>query len=263
MPSHSFFDLIEIGVRKKIFNKNLSIGTFTDAMDQANRIFECCEKNDIEIINACDAEFPKSLIFDDGPQLIYYKGDLSILDNAKCAAVIGTRVPSEKGYDFAYQCGKWLAENHFTVVSGLALGCDTGAHKGCMEAGGKTAAFVPSNLSTITPAKQQLLAEQIVEKGGCLISEFSPFDTTSAYMFVERDRLQAGCSQFVIASEFAANSGTLHTLCFARDYKKPVYADKRIVDDPSIDGYAAMEAEGIAYTALSDAELRKLIETYE
>ncbi|MEG0075216.1 MAG: DNA-processing protein DprA [Eubacterium sp.] len=243
---YSFFKLVEIGISINIFSKNNPIGMFLDARDQANEILKICKKNEIGIVNAFSEDFPKALIFDDGPNLIYYKGDLSILSNKNRAAVVGTRVPSQFGHDFSYAAGKLLAKNGYTVISGLALGCDTGAHTGCLDVGGKTVAFLPSSITSITPKENIELAEKIIGTGGCLVTEFSPCDTSNAYMFIERDRLQAVSSNFVIVSEFARNSGTLHTLQFANSYEKPIYANRDIALS-GVDGYESLREEGIHY----------------
>lgn len=256
----SLFDLIVAGVKQNIFSRSMPIGAFEDALKKAERIFKQCEENDIHILSAYAPEFPKALNFDNGPQLIYYKGDLSILNEPKRAAVIGTRVPSEAGDAFAFECGRLLAENDFTVISGLAAGCDTAAHRGCIQAAGKTVAFLPCNLINITPAAQAPLAEDILQAGGCLISEYSPFDTPSAYMFIERDRLQAGSAQFVITSEFDKGSGTLHTLTFADRYARPIYTLDAIAQNEAIDGFRSLEDEGIAYQALSKVAMEALIQ---
>lgn len=138
---YHLLELVEIGISLNVFSRNSTIGTFLDARKRADEILKCCEENDIKMINSYSEDFPKALLFEDGPDLIYYKGDLSPLTNINRAAVIGTRVPSDIGYHFAYNCGKSLAEQGYTVVSGLALGCDTAAHLGCLKAGEKPLPF--------------------------------------------------------------------------------------------------------------------------
>lgn len=255
---YHLLELVEIGISTNVFSRNSTIGIFLDARKRADEILKCCEENNINMVNSYSEDFPEALRFEDGPDLIYYKGDLAPLANPNRAAVIGTRVPSDIGYHFAYNCGKNLAEQGYTVVSGLALGCDTAAHLGCLKAGGKTVAFLPSNLMNITPRENAELADRIIAGGGCIISEFSPLSTSNAYMFIERDRLQAAASNFVLTSEFARNSGTLHTLHFAHTYGKPIYADEAIVNS-DVDGYDAMTEEGIAYQVGNMEEIKQFI----
>lgn len=255
---YGLFELIEIGVSLNVFPKSSPIGTFLEARARADKILECCEKNNIQIANSYSEDFPKALIFEDGPELIYYRGSLDPLLSPNRAAVVGTRVPTDIGYHFAYSCGKSLAEQDYTVISGLALGCDTASHLGCLKSGGRTVAFLPSNLLNIAPRENMELANRIVEGGGCIISEFSPLSTSNAYMFIERDRLQAAASNFVLVSEFARNSGTLHTLHFAHTYGKPIYADEAIVAS-GVDGYDAVKEEGIEYQVGNMDQIKQFI----
>lgn len=203
------------------------------ASRRAEEIVKACEKYDIHYMNRTNPLFPAALAGEDGPALIYYRGDLSVLDNPKRAAVIGTRTPTPAGKTYAKTIGRTLAEAGYTVVSGLALGCDTAGHRGCLDGGGKTVAFLPGGLDAIYPKTNQRLADEILQNGGCLISEYPPDNNKKnaypkGYQFVARDRLQAMSSQAVCCSEFDAASGTLHTLKYAKQYGVPVLTSPAI-----------------------------------
>ncbi len=253
-----FMDLVIQGVKLGVFHKRQPIGDFIDAYKYAVEVLEQCSELGISIINFWSPEYPDALRFEGSPTLIYYKGDLSCLNNPKRAAVIGTRNPDDAGREFAYQTGKMLADNGYTVISGLAEGCDTAGHTGCLDAGGKTAAFVPSNLYQIVPKKNSALAQRILDNGGLLISEYSPLTTPQAGMYITRDLLQAGSSNQIIVSEFAEQSGTLQTLQYASSFGKPIYTLKSLVDREGFNGHHALRSLRISCSAVDWKELEKL-----
>lgn len=257
-----FFELIEVGIELKLLSKTSPIGTFLDARNRADDIIAHCDQKGIHIINRYSRDFPEALKFDCGPFLIYYQGDLSLLNQRKRAAVIGTRVPTNAGISFSRWAGEELAKRGFVVISGLAIGCDRNGHEGCLDAGGKTLAFLPSSIHNIMPKENIDLAKRIVDEGGCIISEYSLYDTPNAGMFIERDRLQAAASAFIIASEFAKNSGTLHTMQYATEYHTPVILDCDVLSHNQ-GGRKILEGERIDYTAMAQDDIIKYMDSFE
>ena len=154
-----------------------------------------------------------------------------------------------------------LAENNFVVISGLAVGADFAGHSGCLAADGKTVAILPSGLAPVYPASNRGLAEKICDQGGCLISEYNHHEMVQPYKFIERDRLQSGTSQFVIVSNFAPGSGTIHTLDYANKYKRPIYSIPLIYEE-SRDGFNYLSQKGIGFKIVENTGLAQLIENY-
>ncbi len=254
-----YFDLLTEAVRNNQLRRSQPIGDFVDAGEYADSVLFRCGNEQISIVNCYSDEYPEAMRFEDHPLVIYCRGDLSILSNPKRAAVIGTRNPDKNGVDFAYKSGMTLAENGYTVISGLAQGCDTAAHNGCLAAGGKTVAFVPSNISKIVPKQNIGLAQRIVDSGGLLVSEFSPFQIPNAEMYIARDRLQAGCSNFVITSEFDANSGTIQTLTYASGFGKPIYTLEALTAGTDFNGLQAARKEKIRIKPVTWEQLNEII----
>ncbi len=162
----------------------------------------------------------------DKPYLLFYRGDLALLhDLNNNVAVIGMTDPEEGIIKRETDIVRELVKSGLAIVSGLALGCDTAAHKTCVEADGKTIAILPSQLSRVYPAENRCLAEEIVEKGGLLVSEYYR-DTTSKYeainRFIERDRLQAMFSKTIILiasyRKGEGNCGSRHAMEAAKKY---------------------------------------------
>ncbi len=135
------------------------------------------------------------------PPVIYYKGNILAVNERKNIAVIGSRKASEEGIRLSYETGKLVADRKMNLVNGLALGCDTEAIKGALSVGGICIAIMPCGLDEIQPSSNRRLAEQILETGGCLISEYPIGTKVEKYRYVERDRLQSGISQAVLIVE--------------------------------------------------------------
>ena len=107
------------------------------------------------------------------PAVLYYKGNITILNERHNLAVIGGRRCSKKAEELAFMTGEYCAQYNINVINGLALGCDTAALKGALHNGGKCVAIMPSGLDNIYPQSNSELADDIVSHGGCLISEYS------------------------------------------------------------------------------------------
>ena len=145
-------------------------------------------------------------------------------------AIIGARAASPSGLKKAYELGKQFAEEGSIIVSGLALGCDKAAHEGCLDAGGRTMgcldaggrtiAIVASGLNIVHPKENAPLQQRILENGGLILSE-QPFGVkANPTRLVARNRLQAALSSTVILTECPEQSGSMHTMRFARKYHK-------------------------------------------
>ena len=178
-----------------------------------------------------DDEFPiinrKVKNNSDKPYLLFYKGDLSLLrDLNKNVAVIGLLDPDEEIIKRESEVIKRLVGNELVIVSGLATGCDTIAHKVCLDMAGKTVAILPTQISKIYPAKNRSLAEEIVNKGGLLLSEYYKDSITkreAINRFIERDRLQAMFAKAIILiasyRKGEGDSGSRHAMEAARKYE--------------------------------------------
>lgn len=183
------------------------------------------------MVCAYDEEFPiiNSKVKNNGdkPYLLFYQGELSLLNDLnKNVAVIGLIDSDEQIMKREADIVNRLVKNNLVVVSGLAIGCDTIAHKSCLEANGKTIAVLPSQLDKIYPSQNRVLAESIVKEGGLIISEYykQPLSRReSINRFIERDRLQAMFSKAIILiasyRKGEGDSGSRHAMEAARKYE--------------------------------------------
>lgn len=187
--------------------------------------FSKLEKEGIGIITINDDSYPKILKeIHDPPAILYIKGQFEPEDNF-CLAIIGTRKPSSYGIQVALDLTNKLSTAGLTIVSGLARGIDTIAHKSCLEANGRTIAVIGSGLDapSIYPQINKNLAEQISEKGA-VISEYPLGAQAMPYHFPARNRIISGLSLGVLVIEAAQKSGTFLTANHALGQNRQVFA---------------------------------------
>lgn len=152
-----------------------------------------------------DEEFPQipnEIKASEKPCLLFYRGNIDLLRNKSSnIAVIGVLTPSEEIRKREESFVKELVNNKFTIVSGLAKGCDSISHLACISNSGKTIAILPNQIGKIYPKENTRLADEIVASGGLLVTEYykapdSKYEATGR--FIERDRLQAMFSASII-----------------------------------------------------------------
>lgn len=160
----------------------------------------------------------------DAPQTLYIRGKL--FTNEACFAIVGTRKCSDYGKEIAFSFAKELAKAGLVIVSGMARGIDSYAHKGALEAGGRTIGVLGTGLAekAIYPKENLNLARQIIEKGGCLISEYPPETRGSRFTFPQRNRIISGMCLGVLVVEAKVGSGALITAKWARKQQRKVFA---------------------------------------
>lgn len=159
----------------------------------------------------------------DPPLQIYLKGEIPDYQK-KAVAIVGTRKATGYGLKAARELARDLAGQDVIIVSGLALGIDAEAHKGALDANGKTLAVLGSGINQIYPATNQSLAKKIIEQGGALISEFEPDRPPEKWTFPQRNRIVAGLCQMTIVVEAPERSGALITAYLALEYNREVGA---------------------------------------
>ena len=176
--------------------------------------------DDIKIVGYFDADYPPGLRdLSDAPPLLWVRGKIP---KNKALSIVGTRNADSWGLDITERFAKLAGDNGFTIVSGLALGIDTAAHKGSLDSKSPTVAILACDIRFPTPKSNLGLAEEIVGSGGCLISEV-PFGTqTESHNLVARNRLQAAWSLGLIVTQCGIPSGTLHTVRFAMELNRKV-----------------------------------------
>lgn len=175
--------------------------------------------------------YPTSLkSIENPPHKLYAEGNLNLL-NSNAISIIGSRVCSVKGFSSAKQFARDLASQGLTIISGMALGIDTAAHIGCLEAGGNTIAVLGCGFKKIFPKENIKLYHRIIENNGLVISEYPPETEASSAQFLERNRIVSGLSIGVLVIEAAYRSGTSVTASLARKQGKEVFCIPHELND--------------------------------
>lgn len=224
----SLYELKNIDI-SKIVNKKLSniIESYLDIdidnlYKNMQSLFDSYKKDGIDCISINDEQYPDILRDSTNPPAILYcKGNLELL-NSKCVAVIGTRENTTIGETISTKTVELLVKNDFTVVSGLAKGIDTIAHRTTLLNKGKTIAILPL-IDTIYPAENKQLADEILKNNGLLISEEKPKTRFFSAQLVKRDRIQSGLSKAVFVIETSLNGGSMHATNDALKLKRSVF----------------------------------------
>ena len=176
----------------------------------------------VKLIPYTSASYPKRLLeIADFPVLLYVLGEIKAAD-LRSLAIVGTRFASEYGLASAQKLGQELAEMGFSIVSGLALGIDTAAHKGALQTG-RTIAVIGSGLNHIYPSENADLAKRISERGA-LISEFPMTTPPERQNFPQRNRIVSGMTLGTVLIEAPLKSGAMITVEKALTQKRRTYA---------------------------------------
>ena len=206
----------------------------------------------ITVVTLDDDDYPELLrAASDAPVVLFLCGQLRSADT-RAVAVVGTREPSERGRQAAEELASELASRKWTIVSGLALGIDTAAHRGALAAkGGRTLAVLGSGLRVIHPRENVSLAEAIASRGA-LMSELHPATPPRGPQLMARDRIISGLSRAVIVVEAGEKSGSLDTASKARKQGRTVFA---VPGSPGADqliasGASRIEIERVKWDAL-------------
>lgn len=180
---------------------------------------------EIKTININNANYPEALKeIKNPPKVLYFRGELKNKEN--CFAVVGARWCSLYGKQVALEFAGQLAEAGLTIVSGLAPGIDTFSHQAVVDANRRTIAVLGTGLDkeSVYPKQNLDLAEKILEKGGCLISEYPSGTRGTRFTFPERNRIISGLSLGVLVVEAKEKSGALITAGYAFSQKRKIFS---------------------------------------
>jgi DNA processing protein len=169
-------------------------------------------------------------------QLFSIGTNLEKLLKKPCVAIVGSRKVSPYGIQVTTMLARELAQTGVVVVSGLAIGVDSIAHRAALDAGGQTIAVLPAGLDDIYPRSHQALARHITQQGGALVSEYPPETPAYPSNFIARNRITSGLSDAVVVTEAAERSGTLSTARFALEQGKELLAVPGNITSPTSAG---------------------------
>lgn len=236
------------GVQNVIIHKSM------EYLEKAQKI---AEDPDIGVITLIDDEYPKLLkTIYDPPPVLYCKGQ-PLKETPFMVSIVGSRRTSEYGRQMAEKLAYELSCAGVTIVSGLARGIDTMAHRGAIRAGGYTIGVLGCGVDVIYPRENKKLFMQM-QQYGTLISEYPPGTQPAAGNFPARNRIISGLSQAVLVVEAGSTSGALITVDFALEQGREVYALPGNVTSPYSSGTNQLIKEGARPVTCADDILEDL-----
>lgn len=234
----------------------ISLREFSEAWRKTEDLLHRGRDIDVQAVSFHDKDYPARLkAIPDPPAVLFVKGDASGLHPQKGLAVVGTRKPTSYGRTIALRSARNAVKAGYVIISGLAHGCDTFAHEGCLEVGGIGVAMLAHGLDRVYPAANRGLAEQLLESGGCLVSEYPVGTAPVRAAFAERDRLQSGLSDAVLVIETGLRGGTMHTVRFAREQGRSLACvdhPERLLSEDEVKGNQQLIRDGHA-SPIADA----------
>ena len=196
-------------------------------LTEAEREMEYCSRNKIDITAATDSLYPAPLYeISDRPHILYSMGDLGVLNSKHILSVVGTRRITTYGSKICLHLITELAQMFpdLVVVSGLAYGTDSHAHRAALAAKVPTVGVIANSLPHITPSEHTALAKDMIESGGAVISELHSQTKQNGNLYIPRNRIVAGLAEGLLVVESAANGGSLSTTKTADSYGRTIMA---------------------------------------
>ncbi len=200
--------------------------------DYLGRLLDLIDKSGAIAVTRLDPEYPELLLAAaDAPATLYVMGRAALSDR-RSLAVVGSRNCTAYGSRMARRIARDLSRVGVTIVSGLARGIDGQAHRGAIDAGGRTVAVLGCGVDVVYPPEHRLLYDEILQNGGSVVSEYLPGASPHPHHFPARNRIISGMSQGVLLIEAAEGSGAMGTVRFALDQGREVLALPGQADSP-------------------------------
>ncbi len=210
-----------------------------------------------DVITLLDPLYPPQLKETyDPPPLLFLRGNKHLLSRPQIA-IVGSRNPSREGRQIAYEFAYSLAQDGFTITSGLALGIDAASHEGALKATGHTVAVAGTGLDRVYPASHKALATEIVTHG-VMVSEFPPGTVAKASNFPRRNRIISGLCLGLLVVEAARESGSLITARLALEQNREVFAIPGSINNPLARGCNALIREGATLVETTEDIFKEL-----
>ena len=237
---------------------------FQALRDEVQAEIDSFKNKGVEIVLFGSKTYPISLYnLPKPPPFLYCKGNLKLLENRLSIAVVGTRENTPKGETITIKTIQKFATYGFTIVSGLALGIDTIAHRAALDAKTPTISVLV-DVDSISPTSNRELAQEILDTDGLLVAENAPGTKAIPAFFAKRDRIQAGLSTAVFAIETSIDGGTMHAVKSALSMERPVFvpdAQKARYPDLTIKAISGTqhlvnEGKAIPYTSESYEDIQ-------
>lgn len=229
--------------------------------DNFEHVCKLMEKFEIKYLTVLDQDYPENLrtIFSP-PLVIFYRGQLPQKAWNNTLAIVGTRRADNYGKYITNKISRELSAKGVIIVSGLAYGVDTIAHKACLAAGGTTIAVMATGCDQIYPPENKKLAEKIIENGA-IISEYIPGVEAERYFFPQRNRIISALSMGTLVTQGKKNSGAMLTAKYAIDQNKELFAVPGEINNALSEGPNYLIKNGACMVTEADDILSSFINT--
>jgi len=233
-------------------------GERSDLVRMVRADLDWADRHQIQVIDTDHELYPELLReIKRPPPILYVAGDPALLSFPQ-VAVVGSRNPTPSGRGAAFDFSKCLASAGFTVTSGLALGIDAAAHQGALSCQGKTIAVLGTGIDQVYPRRNKAIADQIVQSGGALVSEFPLGVTAQPANFPQRNRIISGLSYGTLVVEAAVRSGSLITARFATQQNREIFAIPGSIHNPLAKGCHELIKQGAKLVESADDIVEEL-----
>lgn len=215
-----------------------------DAAADPDRVLGPVRRAGVSVLTLADPDYPARLrLIPLPPPVLFVRGDVASMSRPRAVAIVGTRRPTEVGRGTASRIADAVSGMGATVVSGLALGIDASAHGAAVRGGSPTVAVIGGGHARLYPAGNRRLAEQIVQGGGAVISEFAPDTIPTRGTFPRRNRIISGLADATVVVEAGVRSGALTTAAWALEQGRGLHIVPGRMDDPAVAGSLAFLRE--------------------
>lgn len=208
-----------------------ALRSIDSARDRVESELQLAASVGARLITVLDDSYPANLrLITNLPPFLFVLGDGVSEDDLRSVAVVGTRTPSSEGQRRAHRMASQLAEHGVAVVSGLARGIDTAAHRASLDSGGRTIAVIGTGITTTYPKENADLAAEIA-KSGAVVSQFWPSTGPARWTFPRRNVVMSGIAQGTVVVEASNTSGAKMQARFALEHGKQLFLLRSLVTD--------------------------------
>ena len=211
------------------------------------------EKTGIHVLRYNDETYPQTLReIDQYPPILFYQGELQCLQR-RTVAMVGSRAASYSGMKAARKLSRDLSAAGISIVSGMACGIDSASHQGCLDGGSPTIAVTGCGLDIVYPRENTGLRDDILSKGGLILTEYAPGEKPAGWHFPFRNRIICGISRALILIEAKIRSGSMTSVQHALDQGKDVFVYPGDPDSEYFEGnHRLLREGGIYFTGAED-----------
>lgn len=231
------------------------------ALERAKKELEFTERHSIGVHYINDADYPLYLKETTNPPVVFYQLGNTPLESPHSISIVGTRHCTSYGYNFVGKLVEYLAERYpdLLVISGLAHGIDASAHIGAVKSGVATIGVLAHGLDTLYPAQHRSLVQEMLKKGGSLITEYPSGERPFRQRFLERNRIVATMSHGVVVAESDVKGGAMSTASIAFSYSRDVMALPGKVSDKYSSGCNKLIRDHKASIITSYADVEEIL----